>query len=266
MDLPGVVPVVSARGHQVIRLGPASSRRAPIGPDLSRSPEQWRDFYEQQGRDAMATGQALECSTGPIIDVVLRMTGDPRWTYESVLDVGCGANAPYVEHLESLGKHVVGLDFAYHFVALAKQKGQTRSVQGDATSLPFPDASFDAIICSETLEHVPDDRGAVAEIHRVLRPGGLLFLTVPNYWHAMRFVAGLHGNPCYLDLQEGHLREYNRREVDRLLGDDFRIRARYRVPFLWRGILGGPLDALIRLGVLARFSVSIALVAERVPA
>lgn len=232
--------------------------------ELKRTPEQWRVYYEDQGRDAIVAGHEPECTTEPIIDVVLRMTSDARWTYESVLDVGCGAIAPYVRHLESLGKRVVGVDFAYPFLEMAKQRGQDRGVQGDATALPFPDASFDAVICSETLEHIPDDRGAIAEIHRVLRPGGLLFLTVPNYWHAMRFVAGLHGNPAYLDLQEGHLREYNRRQVDELLGNTFAVRARYRVPFLWRGIVGGPLDALIRLGVLSRFSVSIALVAERV--
>lgn len=235
-------------------------------PDLNRTPGQWRAFYEGQGREALASGRELECTTEPIIDVVRRMTGDPRWSYESVLDVGCGAIAPYVAHLESLGKCVVGIDFAYHFLALARQKGQSRGVQGDATALPFPDASFDAIICSETLEHIPDDRRAVAEIHRVLRPGGLLFLTVPNYWHAMRFVAGFWGNPRWLDLQEGHIREYNRAWVDRLLGDDFKVLARYCVPFLWKGVLGGPIDALIRLGVLSRFSVSIALVAERIPA
>lgn len=244
----------------------ASVRDPVVESDGHRSPEAWRAYYEEQGRDAIVSGREPECTTEPVIHAVRRMTSDPRWSYTSVLDVGCGAIAPYVAHLEGLGKRVVGVDFAYHFLAMARQKGQVRSAQADALALPFPDASFDAIICSETLEHIPDDRGAVAEIHRVLRPGGLLFLTVPNYWHAMRFVAGFWGNPHYLDLQVGHLREYNRRQVDRLLGDGFTVRARYRVPFLWKGVLGGPIDALIRLGVLARFSVSIALVAERIPA
>ena len=52
---------------------------------------------------------------------------------------------------------------------------------GDALSLPFPDATFDRVICSEVLEHIPDDRGAMREILRVLRPGGTAAVTVPRF-------------------------------------------------------------------------------------
>ncbi len=52
-------------------------------------------------------------------------------------------------------------------------------VNGDATCLPFADGSFDRIIASEVLEHVPDDAAALAELSRVLQPGGLLAATVP---------------------------------------------------------------------------------------
>lgn len=234
-----------------------------VDPEINRSPDEWRAFYEQQGREALADGRELECSTEPIIDVVCRMTGDRRWSYTTLLDVGCGASATYERHLRTLGKRVVSMDFSHAFLAIARQKGQTRGVQADATVLPFPDAAFDAVLCSETLEHIPDDRGALDEIRRVLRPGGLLFLTVPNYWHAMRFVAGLSGNPAFLDMQVGHLREYSRRKVDALLGARFAVRARYSVPFLWKGFPGSQIDALIRRGLLARLSVSVALVAER---
>lgn len=234
-----------------------------VDPGIGRSPEAWREFYEEQGREALEAGHELECSTEPIIDVVRRMTADPRWTYTSVLDVGCGASATYEEHLQQLGKRVVSIDFSYPFLSIAKRKGQSRGVQADATCIPFPDAAFDAVICSETLEHIPDDPGVIAEIERVLRPGGLLFLTVPNYWHAMRFVAGLSGNPAFLDMQVGHVREYSRRKVDVLLGSRFAVRARYSVPFLWKGFPGSQIDALIRHGILTRLSVSVALVAER---
>jgi SAM-dependent methyltransferase len=53
---------------------------------------------------------------------------------------------------------------------------------GDATRLPFPDASFDRIIASEVLEHVPDDGAALSELTRVLRPGGIIAATVPSWW------------------------------------------------------------------------------------
>jgi len=52
-------------------------------------------------------------------------------------------------------------------------------VQGDLTGMPFPSHAFDAIYCSHVLEHVPDDRKAMRELHRVLRPGGWAIVQVP---------------------------------------------------------------------------------------
>ena len=54
-------------------------------------------------------------------------------------------------------------------------------LRGDATRLPFADATFDAVITSEVLEHVPDDTGALAEMVRVLTPGGVFAATVPSW-------------------------------------------------------------------------------------
>jgi SAM-dependent methyltransferase len=53
------------------------------------------------------------------------------------------------------------------------------AVQADACDLPFADESFDYAVCVHTLEHIPDDRQALSEIHRVLRPGGQAVLQVP---------------------------------------------------------------------------------------
>jgi SAM-dependent methyltransferase len=55
-------------------------------------------------------------------------------------------------------------------------------VTGDATRLPFADGAFDRVIASEVLEHVPDDRAAIAELVRVLRPGGTVAVTVPRWF------------------------------------------------------------------------------------
>ena len=53
--------------------------------------------------------------------------------------------------------------------------------QGDALSLPFPDGEFDRVVASEVLEHIPDDEAAIAELVRVLRPGGTIAVTVPRW-------------------------------------------------------------------------------------
>jgi ubiquinone/menaquinone biosynthesis C-methylase UbiE len=53
-------------------------------------------------------------------------------------------------------------------------------MQGDATNLPFADDSFDYVVCSEVLEHLPDDDAAAREIYRVLKPGGTAIITVPH--------------------------------------------------------------------------------------
>lgn len=57
--------------------------------------------------------------------------------------------------------------------------GRNVMVPLDVTDIPFPDASFDAIICNHVLEHVPDDRKAMSRLYRVLKPGGWAILQVP---------------------------------------------------------------------------------------
>ena len=54
-------------------------------------------------------------------------------------------------------------------------------LRGDTTTLPFRDGCFDAVITSEVLEHIPDDNAALAELHRVLKPGGIFAATVPAW-------------------------------------------------------------------------------------
>jgi SAM-dependent methyltransferase len=110
-----------------------------------------------------------------------------------VLDAGAGFGRHAFECARR-GYRVVALDRA------ADEVGTTRAtfaamadadeirpgtfvatLRGDATALPFRDHAFDAVITSEVLEHVPDDTGALAEVHRVLRPGGILAATVPTW-------------------------------------------------------------------------------------
>ena len=90
-----------------------------------------------------------------------------------VLDVGCGAK-PYEKTWFSGAQKYVGLDYSAE-----KSKAD---VIGSALDLPFPDQSFETVVCTEVLEHVPNPLRALTEMRRVLKTGGMLVLTTPMYW------------------------------------------------------------------------------------
>ena len=101
-----------------------------------------------------------------------------------VLDVGCG-QMPF-RHLLPEDAQYTGLD-----IPAADSFGMDKNpdvVEFDGTAIPFPDNHFDAVICTEVLEHAVAPEALIAEMHRVLRPGGSLVLTVP-------FAARVHHIP-----------------------------------------------------------------------
>ena len=103
----------------------------------------------------------------------------------AILDDGCGVGV-YLERLAPGARHSSGVEFDHERAVEAGRRlahaGLRRSavVQARAERLPYASAAFDLVLSHEVLEHVPDDRRAVEEIVRVLRPGGRLVLFVPN--------------------------------------------------------------------------------------
>jgi ubiquinone/menaquinone biosynthesis C-methylase UbiE len=107
------------------------------------------------------------------------------------LEVACGRGG-FVRRLAQSSSFSCGVDFSFAAVSIGKQRWETMDsgtpasfIQGDAHALPFPDAFFDIVISCETIEHLPDPLKGVREFHRVTRPGGVLFLTTPNYLNFM---------------------------------------------------------------------------------
>jgi SAM-dependent methyltransferase len=116
----------------------------------------------------------------------------------TVLDLGCGEGRHAFEAYRR-GASVVAVDWGVSEVATTKQwlgaiaeageagkagdgvAARFEVVRGDLLALPFPDASVDRVMASEVLEHIPDDVTAMAEIFRVLKPGGRVAVTVPRY-------------------------------------------------------------------------------------
>jgi SAM-dependent methyltransferase len=117
----------------------------------------------------------------------------------TVLDLGCGTGAL----LDEMSGQAIGLDFSPLALQFCRERGLAGLVQGDAQKLPFRDASLAAVVSLDTLEHVPDDRAALAEIARCLAPGGALVLNVPAY----RWLWGPH------DVALMHCRRYTKGEI-----------------------------------------------------
>jgi SAM-dependent methyltransferase len=145
---------------------------------------------------------------------------------DRVLDAGCGAGRHVCEAFRIKGVDVVGIDLNWEdlcktaitiYLMHCEDGGDQKRClisRADVAGLPFKDGAFDAVICSEVLEHIPDSRNAVRELVRVLRPGGELVVSVPRYLPE-RICWAL--SEAYHNEPGGHIRIYKRKELQALL-------------------------------------------------
>jgi len=132
------------------------------------------------------------------VERCLRGSRDP-----AILDIGCGTGF----NLEELRRRrlggVVGLDLSAKALGYCRTRGLRRLVQGDAARLPCRDASFDIVLALDLIEHVEDDRAALAGLMRTLKPGGHLIVFTP----AFPFLWSVQ------DRVSHHFRRYTRSEL-----------------------------------------------------
>lgn len=188
-----------------------------------------------------------------------------------ILEDGCGVGE-YLARLQLLAQQAVGLEVEFDRAVVAHAKAHQLTCAA-AESLPFPNNSFDLLLSHEVLEHVRDDRQAVTEMARVLKPSGRLVVFVPNrgypfethgiYWQGKyRFGNKLFVN--YLprkcrDSLAPHVRVYSSTDLERLFTDlDLQV--------IENHILFGAYDNLIqRFGWLGRLLRSLLQFLERTP-
>jgi SAM-dependent methyltransferase len=141
---------------------------------------------------------------------------------DRVIDVGCGAGRHAFE-MYRRGADVVAFDQdadelagVLELFGAMKEAGEVPDgaeadvKQGDALALPFADGEFDRVVAAEVLEHIPDDTRAIAELVRVLRPGGTMAVTVPR-WLPEKVCWAL--SDAYHEVEGGHVRIYTDREL-----------------------------------------------------
>jgi 2-polyprenyl-3-methyl-5-hydroxy-6-metoxy-1,4-benzoquinol methylase len=115
-----------------------------------------------------------------LTDYFRRRALDP--TSLHVLDVGCSTGILTAQYARHFGR-VVGTDIdtdAVRYAAAQHAGDAAHFLIADSMKLPFRDASFDVVTCTHIYEHVPDAKRLIAEIHRVLRPGGCCFFSAGN--------------------------------------------------------------------------------------
>jgi ubiquinone/menaquinone biosynthesis C-methylase UbiE len=195
-----------------------------VNPDELTDPRAVREQYARedhlQTRRSVWHPAADGRDPSEVAAAVVRASG-PR----SILEIGCGTGA-FAERLtvDNPAATVIATDQSERFVELTAARGVDARVV-DATDLPFADASFDLVAAMWMLYHVPDLERTLAEVRRVLRPGGR-FLAVTNgdeHVADLRRAAG--GGPVITQFSSQNGEEALRRHFDVVRREDVRSRA-----------------------------------------
>ena len=147
---------------------------------------------------------------------------------DRVLDYGCGLGHAYQSQMARAVKSYAGADVGRLALADLERKGfEALKIDADTGRIDVPDATFDGATCIEVFEHLFDPLQSARELHRLLKPGGALIATVPNFgYHAWRLLALLRAQvPSepenrQINRHNGvHIRFFSKLMLKRLLED-----------------------------------------------
>ena len=203
------------------------------------------------------------------LQMILDAVGDRM--HGTCFENGCGVGM-YVKHLTPLAGRVIGLEYDQGQAVEALTQGN-QILRGAGEHLPFDDDQFDVILSHEVIEHVQDDRLAIQEMVRTLKPGGRIVLFCPNRWYPVE-THGIYWRGQYKfgnkplvnylprairDKLAPHVNVYTQRDLHHLFKG-------LPVQFIEKTIVFGAYDNLIyRFGGAAKFIRGILQFLEKTP-
>lgn len=162
---------------------PAIRHKRNVSRFFSEKAKYWRIIYDADAEGLSPYNRHdMNRRKEAVLDALDRFSGGNPIR---VLDAGCGAGV-LMEEIARRGHQVTGLDVSLEMAAQAAQAvgdsglALAGCVQGDLEALSFRDHAFDAVVCVGVLQYLPGDKASIAELGRVLRPGGLVVVTLPN--------------------------------------------------------------------------------------
>jgi SAM-dependent methyltransferase len=203
------------------------------------------------------------------LDMIVKFAGER--IRGKALENGCGVGM-YVEKLAGLGADVIGLEYDFDRARDARVNSD-KIITAAGEFLPLLPATFDLILSHEVIEHVQDDRSAIAEMVRVLRTGGRAVIFCPNRGYPFEthgiFWKGNYyfGNKLFVnylprvwrDKLAPHVRVYSRRDMQKLFEG-------LPVKFIERTIIFGAYDNIIaRFGAFGKFLRAVLQLLEKTP-
>ena len=193
-----------------------------------------KDFYEAYWQKDKAPPQGDPTTAerrAHLRTMVQSLPGTNRPETFQVLDAGCG-DGEFVAFLRELGFRVAGIELSAAAVEQAGRRWPDADIRVGSLEerLPFADESFDAIWCTEVLEHLFDVHGTLSEFNRILKKEGALLLTTPYHGLIKNLAIVLWGFDRHFNPDLSHLRFFTRTTLERCLR-----RAGF-VPTTWHGV------------------------------